>query len=68
MLNVPNCSTAEARGGAVRWDGCEALLNGTLDVLRRSTQLLNSRGKVPLLANPASFARPPGQKIWLDEV
>ena len=68
VLNVPNCSTAEAEGGAVRWDGCEALLNGTLDVLRRSTQLLNSRGKVPLLANPASFARPPGQKIWLDEV
>jgi len=46
VLNVPNCSTAEAEGGAVRWDGCEALLNGTLDVLRRSTQLLNSRGKV----------------------
>ena len=22
---------------------------------------------MPLLANPASFARPPGQKIWLDE-
>lgn len=24
--------------------------------------------QVPLFANPASFARPPGQKIWLDEV
>ena len=121
VLNVPNCSTPVAQGGAVGWGGCEALLNGTLDVLRRTTQLLNSRGKVmllaaprcssptpcslfhplappdlltpltlsephaqepaapclqaatlvlqvPLFANPASFARPPGQKIWLDEV
>ena len=23
--------------------------------------------QVPLFANPASFARPPGQRIWLDE-
>ena len=52
VLNVPNCSTPVAQGGAVGWGGCEALLNGTLDVLRRTTQLLNSRGKVRLLAAP----------------
>ena len=52
VLNVPNCSTPVAQGGAVGWGGCEALLNGTLDVLRRTTQLLNSRGKVRHLVTP----------------
>ena len=54
-------------GGAPGWGGCEALLNGTLDVARRTTQLLNAHGKVPLFANPAYFARPPDRRIWLDE-
>jgi hypothetical protein len=67
VINVPNCSTTPPGGGAPGWGGCEALLNGTLDVARRTTQLLNAHGKVPLFANPAYFARPPKSKIWLDE-
>lgn len=68
VINVPNCSTpAASPGGAVRWDGCEALLNGTLDVARRATALLNAHGKTPIFANPASFVKPPKQHIWLDE-
>ena len=59
VLNVPNCSTPVAQGGAVGWGGCEALLNGTLDVLRRTTQLLNSRGKVSLLAAPRCYSPTP---------
>jgi len=58
VLNVPNCSTPAAQGGAVGWGGCEALLNGTLDVLRRTTQLLNLRGKVRLLATPLPLSSP----------
>ena len=57
VLNVANCSTPGAKGGAAGWGGCEALLNGTLDVLRRTTQLLNSRGKVhPLTSSYTSHA------------
>eukprot|EP00965_Chrysotila_dentata_P212964 6187362-Pleurochrysis_carterae.AAC.2 len=48
VVNVPNCTHA---GGA----GCEALLSGTLDVARRTTELLNANGKVPIFANPAAF-------------
>lgn len=58
VLNVPNCSTPVAQGGAVGWGGCEALLNGTLDVLRRTTQLLNSRGKVRLAGSSLLLADP----------
>jgi hypothetical protein len=67
VVNVPNCSTTPPNGSAPVWTGCEALLNGTLDVARRTAALLNSHGKVPMFANPASFARPPNRKIWLDE-
>jgi len=67
VTNVPNCSMPATPGGAVTWSGCEALLNGTLDVARRTAELLNAHGKVPMLANPASFARPRGRHIWLDE-
>jgi len=67
VLNIPNCSTPPAGGGDVGWGGCEVLLNGTLDVARRTAALLNAHGKVPMFANPASFERPPKQKIWLDE-
>ena len=58
VLNVPNCSTPVAQGGAVGWGGCEALLNGTLDVLRRTTQLPNSRGKVRLAGSSLLLADP----------
>lgn len=60
VVNVPNCTKD---GGA----GCEALLEGTLDVARRSAELLNAHGKVPMFSNAASFVQPSQQKIWLDE-
>ena len=58
VVNVPNCSTVPASGGAVVWGGCEALLNGTLDVAHRSARLLNAHGKAPMFANVGSFAKP----------
>lgn len=67
VLNVPNCSTPAAPGAPPGWGGCEALLNGTLDVARRSAALLNARGMVPIYANPGSFARPAKAHIWMDE-
>ncbi|EOD11145.1 hypothetical protein EMIHUDRAFT_452510 [Emiliania huxleyi CCMP1516] len=67
VVNVPNCSTVPASGGAAVWSGCEALLDGTLDVARRSARLLNARGKAPMFANVGSFARPARQRIWLNE-
>jgi len=67
VINVPNCSIAPAGGGAVGWSGCEALINGTLTVARRATELLNAHGKLPMFANPASFVRPAKRQIWLDE-
>jgi hypothetical protein len=69
VVNIPNCSIPPAGNASapVGWGGCEALLNGTLDVARRTAELLNQHGKVPIFANPASFVRPPKQKIWMDE-
>ena len=59
-VNIPNCTTA---GG----DGCEALLEGTIDLARRIALKLNARGKVPMFSNPASFANTAKAPIWLDE-
>jgi len=58
--NIPNCTTA---GGP----GCEALLNGTIDLARRIAVKLNAGGKVAMFSNPATFANPTKAPIWLDE-
>ena len=47
-VNIPNCTTA---GGA----GCEALLEGTIDLARRIAVALNAKGKV----TPAAVGTPP---------
>eukprot|EP01051_Picozoa_sp_SAG22_P003901 SAG22_NODE_198_length_15480_cov_24.005526_9_plen_76_part_00 len=57
---MPGCSK---QGGA----GCEALLNGTIDVAVRTAQLLNAHGKVPMYANVGTFAKPAKQNIWMNE-
>ena len=67
VVNIPNCSTMPRGGAAPGWGGCEALLNGTLDVATRTTALLNAHGKVPMFANPGSFIKPAKQHIWMDE-
>jgi len=67
VTNIPNCSIPATPGGPPGWGGCEVLLNGTLEVARRTAALLNAHGKLPIFANPASFARPPNRHIWLDE-
>lgn len=59
-VNVPGCTTA---GGA----GCEALLQGTLDLARRVALALNAAGKVAMFSNPASFNNTQNAPIWLDE-
>ena len=60
--NIPNCT--QPSGGP----GCEALLEGTIDLARRIALALNAAGKVPIFSNPASFANPtPGAPFWLDE-
>jgi len=59
--NVPNCSK---RGGA----GCQALVDGSIDVAVRTAKLLNKHNKVPMYANPGTFKHPlVGQNIWLNE-
>jgi len=61
-INIPNCTNSE--GGA----GCEALLEGTIDLARRITVALNAAGKVPLFSNVGTFASPtPPSDFWLDE-
>jgi hypothetical protein len=61
-INIPNCSTPD--GGP----GCEALLEGTIELALRVAQALNARGKVPIFSNVGSFANPhPGKPFWLDE-
>eukprot|EP00729_Bicosta_minor_P018500 gene18500-9830_t len=47
--------------------GCEALLNGTIDLARRIAVKLNAGGKVAMFSNPATFANPTKAPIWLDE-
>ena len=59
-VNIPNCTNA---GGS----GCEALLEGTLDLARRVALALNAKGKVPMFSNPASFVNVDKAPIWLDE-
>lgn len=61
--NVPNCTAG--KGGP----GCEALLEGTLDLALSITRALNSAGRVPIFSNAASFTNPkgPGAPFWLDE-
>jgi len=58
--NIPNCTSA---GG----EGCEALLQGTLDLARRVALKLNAGGKVAMFSNPASFKNTQKAPIWLDE-
>jgi len=60
VVNVPNCTS---EGG----EGCEALLAGTLDVARRTAELLNQHGKVPMFANPGYFENRNERNIWLNE-
>ena len=60
VVNVPGCG---ASGGA----GCEALVAGALKMARKTAEKLNSGGKVPMFANPASFENTGNQPIWLDE-
>jgi len=60
--NVPNCTNPE--GGV----GCEALLNGTVELARAITVALNKGGKVPMFSNVGTFARPTSETdFWLDE-
>lgn len=60
-INVPNCTKS---GGT----GCQALVDGTIEVAVRTAQLLNANGKVPMYANPGTFNHPlVGQNIWLNE-
>merc|ERR1711934_243539 len=59
-VNVPGCSKA---GGA----GCQALLDGSVDVAVRTPKLLNAHGKVPMFANPGTFLKPATQNIWMNE-
>merc|ERR1719149_395906 len=54
-VNVPNCSAA---GSAPGTNGCDALLDGTIDVAVRTATLLNAHGKVPMYANVGTFERP----------
>ena len=61
-INVPNCTVPPGE-----YSGCEALISGTLDVAKRSTELLNKHGKVPMFANAGSFVKPVKQHIWLNE-
>jgi hypothetical protein len=61
-INVPNCTFP-----AGEYSGCEALVKGTLDVAKRTTELLNKYNKVPMFANPGSFVKPERQHIWLNE-
>ncbi len=60
--NIPDC--VPGQGGA----GCEALLNGTIDLARAIAIKLNTHQKLPMFSNPASFANPnPGKPFWLNE-
>jgi len=60
--NIPNCTNPE--GGA----GCEALLNGTIELAKGITKALNAGRKVPMFSNVGSFVNPsPDQPFWLDE-
>eukprot|EP01048_Picozoa_sp_COSAG05_P004453 COSAG05_NODE_240_length_13119_cov_122.275806_2_plen_346_part_00 len=62
-INVPGCTKANAS-----WTGCEALVDGSIEVAVRTTKLLNEHGKVPMYANPGTFKHPlVGQHIWLNE-
>ena len=58
VVNVPNCSDK---------GGCELLINGSLEVSAQTARLLNRHGKIPIYANPASFANAEHKHIWLDE-
>ena len=64
-VNVPNCTFPNRSD----FSGCGVLVDGSLEVAARTTELLNAHGKVPMFANPGYFGRPmsPTQKIWLDE-
>lgn len=60
-INVPNCN----RTGGV---GCQALVDGSIEVAVKAAKMLNAAGKVPMYANPGTFLRPlVGQNIWLNE-
>jgi len=59
-VNVPGCSK---QGGA----GCDALLEGSIDVAVRTAKALNAHGKVPMYANPGTFLKPVKQNIWMNE-
>ena len=59
-VNVPGCSK---QGGA----GCDALLEGSIDVAVRTAKALNAHGKVPMYANPGTFLKPAKQNIWMNE-
>ena len=70
-INVPNCSKkgSDPGTGAVgSRTGCDALVEGTIDVAVRTAKLLNEHGKVPMYANPGTFLKPlVGQNIWMNE-
>ena len=55
VTNIPNCT---GKGNPPDYSGCEVLINGTLDVAKRTTELLNKHGKIPMLANPGYFEQP----------
>lgn len=63
VTNVPNCSNI----GGAGWSGCDALVEGSIEIGVRIAEVLNAHGKVPMFANPGSFVKPEGRNIWLDE-
>jgi hypothetical protein len=69
VTNIANCTGKKWPDGTFDYSGCEVLLNGTLDVARRTAELLNQHNKIPMLANPASFVNDIGapRHIWMDE-
>ena len=61
-VNIPNCT--HDKGGP----GCDALLEGAVDMAVRTAKALNKGGKVPMFSNPASFINgPKPAPIWLNE-
>lgn len=61
-VNIANCS--HNHGGP----GCDALLDGAVEMAARTAKALNAAGKVPMFSNPASFINGPNPApIWLNE-
>eukprot|EP00966_Prymnesium_polylepis_P012613 289551-Prymnesium_polylepis.1 len=74
VVNIPNCTRQGgvrtiSRPGAAHCAGagCEALMEGTLDLVRRVMQLLNAHGKVPIFGDVDLFSNWNGVPIYMAE-